>query len=497
MAEEGKAKTGLLGKGKGEAPWWAEVCRESGPIPCGTTSDGWPPRDGTEEASIPPSHLSTRSSLTASSSTVRCVPSPTRTLSPFPFPKQMPLSWLLLPLLLLLSPARAADSAFALAGCRVVTAAGPDIASGLVVVRGGRIDSVGPWVRGQEPAGVDVIDASGRVLAPSFVHPATRLGLRDEQGGGDDSVEPTRTAATELNPWLPANSWTAANGFATLGLLPSRGLVGGRGVAVRSAAASIESMVRKDDAFVRCDVSGNSKFPGALSAALAAARGDLDAQAKYDKDLAEWTAAKAKAEAEKQPVPKEPEKPKPDAAREAYRKVLRGDSALLVTCDGSADVHLVTTALADERVRGRALRLAVVCGGESYRAAGELADVGALCLVRAGVVNWPNSTDRVCPAAVLRNAGCRVALLPRDDSRNGLRDFPLTLAQSVRAGFPRDEALRAATATAADVLGLASDIGTIEKGRRADLVLWTADPLAAAPRIEKTWIDGQIVEETP
>jgi imidazolonepropionase-like amidohydrolase len=395
----------------------------------------------------------------------------------------------------------AADSSspsdFALAGCRVVTGAGADVASGLVVVRGGKIESVGPWTKGEAPAGVDLIDATGKVLAPAFVHPATRLSMRDDGGGAEDTVEPTRTSANEMNPWLPANQWTAANGFATLGLLPGRGIVGGRGVAARTAAASIEAALLREDAFLRCDVAGNSKFAAALSGALAAARADLDAQAAYEKALAEFPAAKAKAEAEKKPAPKEPEKPKPETTRDAYRKALRGETTLLATVDGAADAHLLAVALADERVRGRSLRLAVLCGGDAYRAAGELADLGATCLVRAGVVVWPNSADRVCPAAAFRAAGCRVVLLPRDDTRNGLRDFPTALAQTVRAGFPRDEALRAATAGAAEVLGLAAETGSIEKGRRADLVLWSGDPLGAAPRIEAVWIDGKRVEETP
>jgi len=406
-----------------------------------------------------------------------------------------------LPGLLLAASALAlADDAprpFALTGCRVVTGSGADIASGIVVVKDGRIDSVGPWTKGQEPAGVDLIDATGEVLTPALIDPATRLGMRDELPGGDDAVEPVRTAQTELNPWVPANAWAAANGFATLGLLPGRGIVGGRGVAVRAASPSIEAMVRKDDAFLRCDVAGNPKFPAALSSALAEARKDLDLQAFYDKAFAEFTVAKTKAEAEKLPAPKEPEKPKLEPAREAYRKVLRGETALCVTIDGSGDAHLVATALADEHVRGRALRLFVLCGGESYRAAGELADLGATCLVRAGVVQWPNSTDRVCPAVAFRNAACRVVLLPRDDSRAGLRDFPLALAQTVRAGFPRDDVFRAVAVNPAEMLGLAADTGAIEKGRRADLVLWSADPLGSAPRIERVWIDGQRVEETP
>jgi len=396
------------------------------------------------------------------------------------------------------SVARADDKAFALAGCRVITGTGADVESAVVVVRDGKIESVKPWTKGDAPpAGMDVIYATGKVLAPAFFHPATRLAMRDELGGGDDVVDPTRTAAGELNPWIASNAWTAANGFATLGLLPGRGIVGGRGVAARTAATSIESMLRKDDAFLRCDVAGNSKFAGAFAGVLAAARADLDAQAAYDKALAEFNVAKAKAEAEKQPAPKAPDPPKPDAKSEACRKALRGEIALLVTIDGASDARLLASSLADERVRGRATKLYVLCGGDAYRAAGELADLGATCLVRAGLVAWPNSTERVCPAVLLRNAGCRVVLLPRDDTRNGLRDFPTALAQTVRAGFPRSDVFRAVTANPAEMLGLAAETGTVEAGRRADLVLWSGDPLGSAPRIERVWIDGQLVDETP
>jgi imidazolonepropionase-like amidohydrolase len=98
---------------------------------------------------------------------------------------------------------------------------------------------------------------------------------------------------------------------------------------------------------------------------------------------------------------------------------------------------------------------------------------------------------------MFRNAGCRVVLLPRDDSRNGLRDFPTALAQTVRAGFPREDVFRAVAANAAELLGLTAETGSIEKGKRADLVLWSGDPLGPAPRIESVWIDGQRIEETP
>ena len=85
-------------------------------------------------------------------------------------------------------PAARADEAspdFAVVGARVVTAAGDDIPDGVVVVKDGRIEVVGTREDVQVPRGVETIDGAGKVLLPSFVHAASRIGLRGSGSGGD------------------------------------------------------------------------------------------------------------------------------------------------------------------------------------------------------------------------------------------------------------------------------------------------------------------------
>ncbi len=366
-----------------------------------------------------------------------------------------------------------------------------------MVVQGGRVSAVGPAATTEMPAGVTIVDAAGKVLTPAFVHAGTRLGLRGNGGGNANLVDASRRVEEELDPWLDENRWAAANGFATLGLLPGEGIVGGRGAAVRAAGADIESMLRRADTVLRVDVTQGARFSNALAGQLAAARKDLDALAKWETERAAWEKAKAAAEAEKKPVPAEPKKPDQPDDREPYRKVLRGETALWCLVGNSADVVALRDALADEAVRGAKLRLVCALSGDAYRAAPELLDLGARCVVRASLASWPNSDLTVCPAVLLRNAGLPVALLPRDDSRDGLRNFRIDLAGVVSAGFPRAAALRAATAETAALLGLGEGAGTIAAGARADFVLWTGDPLQATSRLERVWIDGRPVEETP
>jgi hypothetical protein len=386
---------------------------------------------------------------------------------------------------------------FALSGCRVITAAGDDIPDGVVVVKGGKIAAVGAREGTKVPRGVRVVDAGGKVVSPAFVHVASRIGLRGNGGGGSSTTDPAKTVADELNPWLEPNRWAAATGFATLGLMPGQGIVGGRGAAVRAGAADLESMTRREDAFLRVDVTQGTRFVGTLAGQLSIGRKDLDAHAKWKREHAEWQEKKKAAEAAKKKPPAEPKEPKLNESRSAYHKVLRGEMALLCLVGSSSDVVSLSEALADEAVRGNDLRLVCMLTGDSFRAASQLLDLDATCVVRAGLTSWPNTTQTICPAVYLRNAGLRVVLLPKDDNRGGLRDYTYDLARVIEAGFPRDDAWRAATADAATVLGVQKTTGTIEKDRGADLILWSGDPLLATSRLEQVWIDGTAVEDTP
>jgi len=384
---------------------------------------------------------------------------------------------------------------FALTGCRVIPGEGAVIEDAVVVVEDGKIVAVGSREDVKVPPGVSVVDASGKVLTPAFVHAGTRLGLRGNGGGSSTTADPLKNVVDELNPWLDANRWSASNGFGTLGLLPGSGMVGGVGAAVRTAAPDVESMVRGEKALLRVDVTQGSRFSSTLGGQLSIARKDLDKHAKWKRDHAAWEIAKKKAEADKKKVPKEPKEPELSDARAAYHAVLRGDMALYCRVTSSADVTSLVEALADERVRGSDLRLYCVVSGGAIRNADQLLDLGATCVVQASLTSWPNTNQTVCPAVILRNAGLPVVLVPRSDSRSGLLNYMTDLATVIEAGFPEDEAWHATTAGPADLLGVGDAVGRIAKDHQADLVLWSGNPLLPTTRMERVWIAGEPVED--
>ena len=68
-----------------------------------------------------------------------------------------------------------------------------------------------------------------------------------------------------------------------------------------------------------------------------------------------------------------------------------------------------------------------------------------------------------------------MVLVPTSDSTSALDQFRIELADLVRAGLPRDEALMAVTMRAAQAAGIADRLGTIEKGKDADLIFLEDD----------------------
>ena len=98
-------------------------------------------------------------------------------------------------------------------------------------------------------------------------------------------------------------------------------------------------------------------------------------------------------------------------------------------------------------------------------------------------------------AAVLHKAGVPISIVT-DAPVTPLRWLPLCAGLCVSEGLPQEEAWKAITVNPATVMGIADRVGSLEKGKDADVVIWTADPITTVnARAYKTIINGKIVYE--
>ena len=94
-------------------------------------------------------------------------------------------------------------------------------------------------------------------------------------------------------------------------------------------------------------------------------------------------------------------------------------------------------------------------------------------------------------AAILNQAGVPVAFSTMDVAN--VRWLPEHAARAAAFGLPKDVALEGVTLTPARILGLEDEIGSIEEGKRADLIVTDGDPLQLTTSIQRAWIAGREV----
>ncbi|HIN80210.1 MAG TPA: hypothetical protein EYN00_03960, partial [Planctomycetes bacterium] len=119
----------------------------------------------------------------------------------------------------------------------------------------------------------------------------------------------------------------------------------------------------------------------------------------------------------------------------------------------------------------------------------------ATVVMPPSVTVLPYTIERICIPVALSRAGCKLVTRPTTDSIGGYRSLLVNLADLVRHGLSRAEALASVTSNPATWLGIDKTHGTIEKGKSADLVFFDRDPLAPGARVSRMMAGGLTVWE--
>ena len=417
-----------------------------------------------------------------------------------------------------------AASDFVLRGGTVLTAAGQRFEDGYVVVRSGRISAVG---KGSPPAveGLRVIDTTGLFVTPGLIDAHSHIGVYAAPGfkAHDDGNEATAPvtggvwAEHGLWPQDPALELAVGGGVTTMLVLPgSANLVGGRGVTVHLVPARGSRAMRfpgAPDVLKMACGENPKRVYGEKGGAPATRMGNLRGQreaffaaARYRDDWRRWqekaekfaTAStgnsqqRTKSENTKAEDPGAP--PARDLSLETLAEVLDGHVLVEWHCY-RADDMLNAIQLADEA--GFSIR-AFHHALEAYKIRDILAVKGI------GVATWADwwgfkveAYDGIPEgAALLAEAGVR-AIIKSDsaiDIQRLNQEAAKAYASAQHSGVALDEngALRMITANPAWALGIDDQVGTLQAGKRADLVVWDAHPFSVYAHARWVFIDGQL-----
>jgi hypothetical protein len=181
------------------------------------------------------------------------------------------------------------------------------------------------------------------------------------------------------------------------------------------------------------------------------------------------------------------------AGRDALKRYLAG-GRVVFEADRAVDIRQV---LAFAQANG--MKAVIAGGAEAWVVAADLAKAKVPVLLDP-LVNLPGSFDKIAAradnAALLNQAGVKVAFLLEEDPTQRARRIRQVAGNAVAHGLPRDVALAAITSTPAEIFGLGASRGHIAVGQSADLVLWSGDPLEITSLARQVWIAGGAIQMT-
>ena len=381
----------------------------------------------------------------------------------------------------------AAKSQVAIKGETVYTVSGNPITNGVVLIKNGKIENVGAEL--PIPAGYKIYEAKavtpGLVDARSMVGLSGALNVPADQDQLDKTgpIQPDLRAIDAYNTEETLVKVVRDNGVTTLHTGHGIGaLVSGQTMVVKTKNGTVESVTLQPLAMLAMtigpSVSGNFPSPGTKAKQVAMIRTEL---------------LKAQAYLKKQNDKDSTKRPAEDLKMDVLAKMLKGEIKALVTANSSTDI-MSSIRLAKEFN----LKLVLNGAAEAYRLIPQVKEAKAEIILHATMAR--NGGDMVNmtreSAAILTNAGIPVSIETGFEAYvPKTRILLFEAAQAIPYGLSFNDALRAVTINPAKLLGLDKRIGTIEKGKDADIVLYNGDPFEYLTKVCTVFIDGEPVKD--
>jgi imidazolonepropionase-like amidohydrolase len=389
-------------------------------------------------------------------------------------------------------PASASTSGvLAITNARIHLITRPTIERGTIVIRDGRIAAIG--ANEQPPAGAQVIDAKGADVYPGFIDARTTIGLNEPGPRGFDDV----SEMLEINAGLKAHvgyQWDSdaipvarVNGITTVAVVPSGGLLGGQVAIMNLDGWSWEEAAVKTSAGVAFQYPTLS--PGGRGGRGAQAqtrkyddlKKERDAKVKKVEDLLQRARAYAKMPANERPV---------DWNLDALVPVVEGRTPMFVLANAEREIREAIAFAERNNVK------IVITGGLESPLVAPMLRERNIPVILGSVFTTPtrpdfHHADTYRVAGALAEAGVKFAF--GTGGYEDVRALPYEAAISVAWGLDRERALRALTIDAAEILGVADRVGSLEPGKLANLAIWQGDPLELRTPLPRVLIAGRDV----
>ena len=409
-----------------------------------------------------------------------------------------------------------ADQLIALEVGRVITVSGEDLENVTILVDAGRIREVGKGI--DVPASARVFRMPGAVAMPGLVYCHSTTGMRVPNERMADV--PFIDVRDGIDPSSPGLENALRDGVTTVHVMPANVTrFGGQGAVIRPHGSLVDEMVVKAPSALKLSLSppySETRMSNMASLrkafySLYERMRALQTQGEDPQPLAGKPDAEPTLESllgmkpawneilwDKIPRDKIAERDRP------LVDLVRGKLPVFIYCSQASDVFK-----AFELIDTNGLKATLVLGSDAWKVKDVLAarkGLGSVVLSPTLEV-WETDSEsgrekRHLTPLLLHRAGVRFALQVVEDrrsnrgptfSRRGEYRLWYQAATLVKYGVPRREALRSITLTPAEIIGLEHRLGSIEKGKDANIAVFSGDPLDARSWVELVLVEGDVV----
>ncbi len=395
-------------------------------------------------------------------------------------------------------PEAQAGGTIALRGGKLLTVSHGVIENGVVVMQNGRITAAGP-ASTAVPRDAKVIDVTGMTVYPGLIDAETHLGLTEVSADRmtDDMLEPSDEIMPHMHVYDAFHAETALipvariNGITNAVVAPAIGdTLPGQDAFIQLDGRSAEEMLLARDIALPLNFTGRqrrnesfekAKFPQTRMGMAAQLRqAFIDAQ-DYEAKLAAWEKKKAA----------DPDKagaaPKRDLKLEALLPYLHGQKPMVLAAEEPNDLETIL-----DMAKEYHLRVILNHLSHSSEVLDKVAASGFPVIV-GPIYEKPKEWERYdavyrLPAEMAKR-GIKIAFASYEAHR--VRDLPYAAGYAVAFGLPWDEALKAVTLNPAQMFGVDKDLGSLDVGKMANVVVANGDPLDVKTDVKHVFIAGQ------
>jgi imidazolonepropionase-like amidohydrolase len=405
-------------------------------------------------------------------------------------------------------PAFTQDHPIAIKGGKLLTISHGAIENGVIVMQGGKIKAVGVAGSANIPSDAQVIDATGMTIYPGLIDSETQLGLTEisAENMTNDLVEPSDEIMPHMHTADAFHAESALipvarlNGITNAVVAPeSEDTLPGQDSFIQLAGASAPEMLLIRDNAMPLNFTGDQrrnkggfdkhKFPSTRMGLAAQLRqAFIDAQ-DYRAKWADYDRKKSEAAQNKKI---EPLAPKRDLRLEALIPYLEGKRTIVLAAESPSDLETAVNLAKEFKLKFVLNHIA-----HSQPVLDYVASLKVPVIV-GPIYEAPKEDERYdavysLPAQLYKRG---VKIVFASYSAHNVRNLPDAAGFATAFGLPYDEALKAITLNAAEVWGVADQLGSLDVGKTANIVVANGDPLDVKTGVKQVYIQGQAIPMT-